>query len=254
MTAAFEFELLKARRSAVFRWGCLGVVLGVPGITTLFVVLVARGGSSPAAAKAATLVTDVSAAGMVIVAGQVLTVAMLLSAGLAASWSFGREFVDDAVPALFAIATPLGSVVRAKFWVLTGWVVLTVVAAVVVTVVTALALGLPLDPGLGRAAARATAAGVLSGVLAWPLALVASWRRGYLAGFVALLLVVVSTQILTAVGVGGWFPFAAPSLWMGMGGAEAAADVSLLQLALAPVVASAAVLATVAWWERAEAP
>jgi ABC-2 type transport system permease protein len=252
VNAALEFELLKARRSPVFRWGLLGVALGVPAVTTLFVVLVAYGGSSPAAAKAATLVTDLSVAGMVVVAGQVLTVAMLLAAGLAASWSFGREFVDDAVPALFALATPLRSVVAAKFTVLTGWAAMTVVSTVAVTVVAALALGLPPSPDVVRVLAQATTAGFLSAVLAWPLALVASWRRGYLAGFVALVLIVVVTQLVTAVGAGGWFPFAAPSLWMGMGGPEAAAGITALQLAAAPVVAAAAVVASRAWWERAE--
>ena len=54
MNAPLEFELLKARRSAVFCWGLLGVALGVPAVTSLFVALVVHGGSSPAAAKAAT--------------------------------------------------------------------------------------------------------------------------------------------------------------------------------------------------------
>jgi ABC-2 type transport system permease protein len=253
MRAAVEFELLKAGRAPVFRWGAVTVVLGVPGIPLVFFVLVRSGGASPAVAKAMALLTDPGLAGLVAVAGQVLTVAVLMTAGIAASWSFGREFVDDAVPALFAVATSRRSVAGAKFLVLTGWAAVTTVVAVVVTVLAGLALGLPLTSAALTIALQAGVAGLLSALLAWPLALVASWRRGYLAGFVALILVVVLTQLLTATGAGAWFPYAAPSLWMGLGGPEAAAKVTATQLALAPLVSAAAVAGTLAWWGHAEA-
>lgn len=66
-------------------------------------------------------------------------------------------------------------------------------------------------------------------------------------------MVVIVTQLLTAIGAGGWFPYAAPSLWMGIGGVEAAVHVSALQLILALAVAAVAVAATILWWEDAEA-
>lgn len=253
MRAAVEFELLKAGRAPVFRWGAAAVVLGVPGLTSVFFVLANSGAASPAVAKATTLLTDMSLAGLIAAAGQVLTVAMLMTAGIAASWSFGREFVDDAIPALFALATSRQSLAGAKFLVLTGWAVATTVATVAMTLLVGLVLGLPMTPAALDVALQATAAGLLCAVLAWPLALIASWRRGYFAGFVALILVVVLTQLLTATGVGSWFPFAAPSLWMGMGGPEAAAAVTAVQLGLAPLVSATAVTATIIWWGRAEA-
>jgi|GEM_PF-3688245 len=49
--------------------------------------------------------------------------------------------------------------------------------------------------------------------------------RGYLPGISALLGVVVVTQIVTVLGAGAWFPYAAPGMWSGMGGAETAAGV-----------------------------
>jgi ABC-2 type transport system permease protein len=199
------------------------------------------------------MINDFTLAGLVGVAGQALTVAMLLTAGIAASWSFGREFVDEALPALYALATPRSAVVRAKFWVLLGWSVATVVATVVLTVVAGVALGLSLDGAALTSALHAMAAGVLSAALALPFAFVSSWRRGYLAGFVALVAVVVVTQLLTAVGVGGWFPYAAPALWMGMGGAQAAAEVSVVQLLLPVLVGAAAIGVTLDWWRHAEA-
>jgi len=85
------------------------------------------------------------------------------------------------------------------------------------------------------------------------MALVSSWRRGYLSGFVALVAVVVVTQLVTAIGAGAWFPYAAPGLWMGMGGEAVAREVSVIQLLLPLPVAAIAVVATLSWWRRAEA-
>lgn len=58
------------------------------------------------------------------------------------------------------------------------------------------------------------------------------------------------TQLLIVIGAGGWFPYAAPSLWMGMGGVAAAVHVAALQLILALAVAAVAVAATILWWGR----
>jgi hypothetical protein len=91
------------------------------------------------------MITELTLAGLLGTAGQVLSVAILMSAGIAASWSFGREFVDDALPALFAIATPRSSVAAAKFVVLAGWALLTVVSTVILTVIGGLLVGLDMD-------------------------------------------------------------------------------------------------------------
>jgi ABC-2 type transport system permease protein len=77
-------------------------------------------------------------------------------------------------------------------------------------------------------------------VLAAPLALVPTWRRGHLPGFVALVVVVV-TQ-LVAIGAGAWFRYAAPALWMSMGRAAAAREVSVIQLLLPLPAAAMAVV------------
>jgi ABC-2 type transport system permease protein len=253
MNAALEFELLKARRAGVFRWGALVVAVGVPVLCTAFFELVRLGGDSPSAAKAATMITELSLAGLLATAGQVLSVTILMTAGIAASWSFGREFVDDAMPALFAIATPRSSIAAAKFVVLAGWALVTVMSTVMLTVISGLILGLDMDPTALQTASQVAAVGLLGAVLAAPMALVSSWRRGYLPGFVALVAVVVVTQVVTAIGAGAWFPYAAPALWMGMGGAAAAKEVSVIQLLLPLPVAAMAVVTTLSWWRRAEA-
>ena len=64
MNAALEFELLKARRAGVFRWGAVVVAVGVPALSTGFFELVRLGGDSPSAAKAATMITELSLTGL----------------------------------------------------------------------------------------------------------------------------------------------------------------------------------------------
>jgi ABC-2 type transport system permease protein len=160
MNAALEFELLKARRAGVFRWGAVAVAVGVPALSIAFFELVRYGGNSPSAAKAATMITELSLAGLLGTTGQVLSVAILMAAGIAASWSFGREFVDDALPALFAIATPRSSVAAAKFVVLAGWALVTVVSTVILTVISGLLVGLEMDKTALQMASRVAAAGL----------------------------------------------------------------------------------------------
>lgn len=252
MIAALEFELLKARRAAVFRWGAVAVGAGVPALCTLFFLLAQSGGGSPGAVKAAAMVPALDLAGLVTMAGQVLSVAVVLAVGIAVSWSFGREYVDGAVAALFATATPRSGIAAAKFLVLIGWASATVLVAVGLTIVAGLLLQLPFDRAALDVGLRAVLAGLLAVLLALPLGLVASWRRGYLAGFVVLVLVIVATQVITATGGGHWFPYAVPSLWAGMGGSEAAADVSLAGLLTVPLTAALGIVATLYWWSTFE--
>jgi len=253
VNAAIEVELLKARRAPVFRWGALTLIVGVPALTAIFFVLAQAGGGSTAAAKATALVTDLSLAGYLGMIGQVLSVALLLSAGVVISWTYGREFVDDAAPALFAIATPRGQVAAAKLAVVLVWAATTVALTVAVGMGVGLALGLDPTRAAAASAGRCLVGGVLVAALTVPFGWIASWRRGYLPGFVALLGAVVVTQVVTATGAGGWFPYAAPSLWLGLGGEAAADDITVGQLLLPLLVGAIGGVLTVQWWQRAQA-
>ena len=103
-----------------------------------------------------------------------------------------------------------------------------------------------------QAALKALAVGLLASALAVPVAVVATWGRGPLPAVAALLGVVVATQVLTTFGTGGWFPYAAPSLWAGLGGAAAAESITAVQLALVLPVAAGGVLWAARRWRRLE--
>src|SRR5690606_6466930 len=140
---------------------------------------------------------------------------------------FGRELESGTAGALFGLAVPRGTVALAKCLVALAWIVSCVVLAVAVTVaasaVVATVSGEPLPAMAG--ALGAVAAGTLGGGLALPFAWVATVTRSQLGTVGALAGMVALTQIVVLLGGGSWFPYAAPSLWAGMGGADAAAAV-----------------------------
>ena len=253
MRAALVVEGLKLRRATAPRVAALAVVVMAPALSAGFLAAVRADVEGPVAAKIAPMVTDTGWAGLMGLVGQMLSIGMLLAAGVVTAWSFGREFTDGTFGALFALPTSRREIATAKALTLLHWgfdvAVGTVGFALVLGVVTG--LGMP-DADTWAAAGRALVVAWLSVVLAMPLGFVASALRGYLPGIAALLGVVVVTQVLSVAGVGGWFPYAAPGMWSGMGGAAVAATVTPLQLLLALPVGAAGVVGTVWWWGRAE--
>ena len=224
MRTATSVEWLKLRRSPT-AWVTAAIVgLVVPAMTAGFMAAARLGPTdSPLALKInAMLIGDGWTAYLGMLA-QILSVAMVMGAGFVGSWSFGREFTDHTVASLFGLPTSRATIAAAKFLVLAIWTA--VVCAVVLVWAFALALvaGLPL-PGMDEAglALKVLAVGVTGALLSTPMALVASLARSAVPAIGVLILIVVTTQIITLVGFGSWFPYAAPSLWAGMGGQEAA--------------------------------
>ncbi len=251
MSGVLAVEALKLRRAAVVRVTAVVLALGCPLLAAM--MCTAARGDSQFGVKAAALITRPGWPGYLDVVGQVLTVAVLLGGGVVTSWVFGREFVQSTVTGLFATATPRWQVAAAKLSVVVGALVGICVAAVASAIVLGPLAGLPRpDASAWPAAGRVLTGALLMALLTTPLAWVASMRRGYLPAIGALLGLVVVTQIVTAAGAGGWFPYATPSLWLGMGGPDAASAITTTQLAATLPVAVAGAAATIWWWWRAE--
>lgn len=253
MRAALAVEGLKLKRATAPRVAALAVIVMVPGLSAAFLAAVRADVDGPLAAKIEPMVTDTGWSGLMGLVGEMLSIGMLLAAGVVTAWCFGREFTDGTFGSLFALPTSRRDIAAAKALTLLHWgvdVALgTVAFALVLGAVTG--LGVP-DAATWSAAGKALVVALLTVALATPLGFVASALRGYLPGIAALLGVVIVTQVITLTGVGAWFPYAAPGMWSGMGGAELAAGVLPVQLLLALPVGLAGVLATLWWWDRAE--
>lgn len=253
MTAALEVEALKLWRATAARVAALAVALGVPALALGLVLAVERAPGSQAAVKVAPMITGDGLASALGLAGQVLSIGLLLAGGVVVSWSFGREHTDGTIGSLVRLPTSRRAVVLAKVLLLLTWGLVVSVATIALTVLLGAAGGIGVvDDAAVAAAGRALAVGATTTLLTVPFAWVASVLRGYLAGIAALLGVVVVTQVVTVLGAGAWFPYAAPGMWAGLGGPVVAAQVVPLQLWLAVPVAVLGAAATVLAWERME--
>ena len=245
-------EWLKLRRSPT-AWVTAAVVgLVVPVMTAGFMAAARLGPADrPLALKINAMLIGEGWTAYLGMLAQVLSVAMVMGAGFVGSWSFGREFTDHTIASLFALPTSRATVAAAKFLVLAIWAA--VVCAIVLVAAFALApvAALPL-PGVDETglALKVLSVGVTGALLSTPMALVASLARGALPAIGVLILIVVATQIITLIGLGSWFPYAAPSLWAGMGGQEAATLIRPVHLALVPVMSALATAATIWRWDR----
>jgi ABC-2 type transport system permease protein len=251
--AAIEFEALKFRRAGTVRVVSALLGFGLPVLAAALTSAAMSGEDSPLAVKARAMVIGTGWNGYLGVVGMMLSVALLLGAGFVICWCFGREFTDKTLASLFALPISRRRIAYAKFAVTLAWSLALCLLIVTVSLLAGLAIGLgpPGSAALG-AAAKAFAAGTLTALLASPLAFVASIGRGYLAGIGALILLIVATQLVTSFGAGAWFPYAAPGLWMGLGGPGASEQISPVQLALAVPVFILGVVATGQWWKSAE--
>ncbi|MGH8876794.1 MAG: ABC transporter permease [Stackebrandtia sp.] len=249
ITAAVEFEWLKLRRATVTWVASAVLVLVVPLLAAGFLAAGRSDSASQLALKARAMVTDTGWSGQFMVTGQILSVAVLIVVGIVASWAFGREFTDRTIGGLLSLPTSRVQLASAKFLVVTGWAILTCAAAAITTVIAGLATGTGgIGPQDWAVLGKMFLAALLTIALTAPLALAASLGRGYLTGIAILLSIVVVTQIATTAGLGGWFPYAAPGLWLGLGGPEAAAEVTGVQLLLPVPVGAAAVTESLLWW------
>lgn len=249
MTTAVLAELTKLSRSVTGRLVTVLLVVVVPGMAAGFFAAAQAGGSGQLAVKMRPLIHGAGWDSLTGVAGQVMSMAMLLGAGFVVSWTFGREFGDGAIETLVMTRPSRATLASAKLVAVLAWATATALAAVAVTLglglLLAVTAGTP-TPGLGRMLAGA----ILTALLALPFAYVATVGRSPLAGVGAVIGVIVVTQILTTIGTGAWFPYAAPSLWLGMGGPTLSA--TPLQLLLTLPVAAAGWTATALTWQYGE--
>lgn len=253
LSTALSVEALKLGRSAVARIATALLVVLVP-LGSVGLVALARSPQAvgPTAAKLADYASGDLATTHLLVCAQVISVAALVAGGFFVAWSFGRELEGGTAGALFGLAVPRGTIALAKCLVALAWIVACVVLAVAVT--TAASAVVTAASGETFAAwggARdAVVAGLLGGGLALPFAWVATVTRSQLGTVGTLVGMVALTQVVVLLGGGSWFPYAAPSLWAGLGGAEAATAIRLPHLLLAAAVAPLATAAVVLSWRR----
>ena len=249
-------EFLKSRRSRV-PWGVAVGFSVAPLVMGLFMVIL----KDPEAARALGLLgakaqltagtadwpTFLELLGQAVAIGGAILFAFL------AAWIFGREFADRTVRSLLSSPTPRRTIVVAKAIVIATW------GLAISTWVLALGLGIGALvglPGWSTAAAVGSVAAIaLAAILTIGLqtgaAFFAGLGRGYIAPLAWAVAMFALSQILAVLGWGAWFPWSVPAILAGAGGAQVE-PVTPVAVAFVALVALAGLLATIAWWERAD--
>lgn len=249
--SVWSLELLKLRRSVVARVITPLLTVVVP-LGAIGAVGLARSPELPgaAAAKFAPYATGDLATTHLLVAGQILSVAMLTAGGFAAAWSYTREFTEGTAGALVGHVPPRWSVGMAKAGVLIGWLVVCLAGSLVVTTLLSLLAGGRLGVDAWQQLGMAAVAGLLAVALVVPFAWVATVTRSPLGAVGVLIGVVMVTQIVVVLGAGAWFPYAVPSLLTGMGGDEVAGEIGAGSILLT-VGLGVGAMPVAAWqWQR----
>lgn len=249
--AAWSLELLKLRRSVIARVAT-PLLVGLIPLGAVGAVALARSPQLPgaAAAKFTPYATGDLAATHLLVASQLLSMAVLLAGGFVAAWSYGREFTDGTADALNGLIAPLRTIGLAKVLLLASWLVACLATSLILTIGLSVAVG----GHFGVEAWQNTATGCLAGILTiglvLPFAWVATLTRSPLGTIGILIAVVMVTQIVVVLGAGTWFPYAVPSLLTGMGGTEAAAEIGPASLLITAGLGPFAIIVVVRQWQR----
>lgn len=249
MNTALALTWATFSRSATARITTALVVVVAPA-AAIGMVALARSGAitGPSAAKFEPFAVGTYAEASSLLIGQILTVVMVLAAGFAVAWLFGREWSDKTFGSLFALPVSRSQLALAKVALAGAWVVMCATLAIGATAAgIAIEGASTLDANTWRALGLDWLAGVLMGLLGIPFGWLAVVTRGYLGTLGGIIGVTAVSQILASLGVGRWVPYVAPAVWAGAGGDDASSSIGpphlLWALAFAALGAWAAVRA-----------
>ncbi|HEV8193017.1 MAG TPA: ABC transporter permease, partial [Ktedonobacterales bacterium] len=184
---------------------------------------------------------------------QALAVGGSIIFSLVVIWLFGREYSDHTAKDLLALPTPRATIVTAKLVLVGIWCAILSVWIYLLGLALGALIGLPgwTTEGWLQATARFAATACLTIVLVLPLAWAASAGRGYLPAIGVMVLLVFLAQVLSVLGLGPWFPWAAPALLSGAAGPDAQnLGVGTYLLVTATVLGGIA--GVISWWRAAD--
>lgn len=256
LVSAIGTELLKARRSRV-PWGVAVGFSMAPLIAGLFMVILKNpegarafgllGAKAQLAAGTADWPTFLSMLGQAVAIGGAILFAFLTA------WVFGREFADRTVLGLLASPTPRRTIVLAKATVVAIWGLAISAWVIAFGLAIGALVGLP---GWSAAEAGASVAAIaLAAVLTIGLqsgaAFFAGVGRGFIAPLAWAVAMIVTSQVLTVLGWGSWFPWSVPAILAGAGGTRLE-PVTVGGVTIVVSVVVIGLLATIVWWDRAD--
>jgi len=257
MRAALWAEILKARRSTML-WATILAFLFIPMMMGVLMFVI----KNPEMAQKFGMIGTKAA---MLRFGKVdwsaylglLTQAMvaigLLGFGFVTSWVFGREYSDRTIPDLLALPVLRFSIVLSKFIVVLSWCTLLSIIFFWFGLVIGGVLHLSgwSDEIIFLGAHRFAMTSLLTILLCTPVAFFASYGRGYLPPMGFIILTLIIAQFIGVVGLGPYFPWAIPGLYIG-GGETEGIQLGVASYLILCFTSIAGFLATFAWWRFAD--
>jgi ABC-2 type transport system permease protein len=168
---------------------------------------------------------------------------------IAVSWIFGREFMDGTLKDLLAVPVPRSSIILAKYIVATAWSAMMAVIMLIFGLIMGAVIHLPggsLEVILhGSSIVGLTACLIIAVVL--PFGFFASLGRGYILPMALAVLMLITANLMMAVGWAEYFPWAVPLLY-GQGDSALTA----ISYWILSITALVGMLATYFWWKYAD--
>ena len=247
--AALQVESLKIRKSKVI-WMTAAAFTIAPLMAGFFMFIL----KDPELAKSSGLVGakaqiagDANWPSYLNLHAQMIAVGGIFVFGFVTSWIFGREYADNTVKDLLALPYSRAIIVMAKF-------LASIITNIILSVyIVTLGFFIGWIIGLPEWSSATATHGlftlivviILTISLSTPVAFFASYSRGYLAPLGFVMITLVLSQIIGAIGYGEYFPWAVPALYSGLTG-ESILNWSGLLIIL--ITSALGFFSTLYWW------
>jgi ABC-type transport system involved in multi-copper enzyme maturation permease subunit len=185
---------------------------------------------------------------------QAVGVGGVLIFGFVASWLFGREYSDGTAKDLLALPISRAKILNAKFIYYVIWCIALVLSNLLLGLLIGFILQLPgWDFAIFSDNVKIYFLTTFMIILLnTPIAFFAVYGKGFMTplGIVAILLV--TAQIIGALGFGNYFPWAIPGIFTGSGGPDLKESLNFLSYFLIAITSITGYVSTVLWWKYAD--
>ena len=253
--ASFSSEYLKLRNSRIF-WIILFIFTIIPFMIGLM-MFVAR--NPDMAAKLGMVGTKAQLfgknewAGFFDTLNQSAAGVDLIGFGFVTSWIFGREYSERTLKDLLALPVSRTTIVIGKFLVTIVWCILLILVIYFAGIGAGWLIHIPdwSFPVFYRFSHKFFVSSLLTLVLVTPVGFFASYGKGLIAPLGFVILTLVLAQFLGLVGLGSYFPWAIPGLYITPAGTSGM-ELHLYSYIILFCTSLMGLIGTIAYWQKAD--
>ena len=201
--------------------------------------------------KAEAMIVSADWNGLFMIITQGMGIGGIVIYGFLVSWIFGREYSDNSIKDLLSLPTSKTGIINAKFTVYVFWAIGLGIVNLLLGATIGVLLRLPgFDANVFSVNIKVYfITMVLTILLGTPIAFFSMLGKGYLAPLVVVVLTVVFSQVIAALGMGEYFPWAVPALYSGVAGDVQLNAISYVFLIMVSV---AGYCITVLYWKNTD--